>query len=314
MEMNLQSEKLNLIKSVIRHTDPEAIHFPFNVAGVEVQFIVHGESKEDILDFFKYYFDHFPSLNKVPEQTIYFFSHPKGSGLSRHEHFYWNDPDEEFRISYQGEQKFIVQRDFAAIEDLKTRIIYATGPTLNQVCCDSTDNLVQFALGRHLIQNNILPLHAATVVVDDKAYVFYGESGAGKSTLAEQSYLLDHFKMMSGDQIFLKQTASQLMAYPNSTTIFGYHRTNPAWEHRPHPVAAIIHLLKAPRTYQYRKLPFIEAMPLILRETITWKEAADPDHLLDLILKIGENTYIRWGELSYKKGDSFWPQLLKEII
>lgn len=46
--------------------------------------------------------------------------------------------------------------------------------------------LLGWAIGRIMIQRNILALHAATVVVDGKGIILAGKSGSGKSTLTNR--------------------------------------------------------------------------------------------------------------------------------
>ncbi len=59
--------------------------------------------------------------------------------------------------------------------------------------------LLGWAIGRILIQKNILALHAATVVVDGKGIILAGKSGSGKSTLTNRFTAEGH--KFSSDEI-----------------------------------------------------------------------------------------------------------------
>ncbi|MBC7397236.1 MAG: hypothetical protein H7333_07310, partial [Bdellovibrionales bacterium] len=197
MEKDFHAQKISLLKEKVKEQDPSPLEFRYNLVGIEVQWWVHGVSKREIVDFLKSYFHYFPSLNTNPKVTIHFYSSSKdngGPGDAAHE--MWNESSEAFVFHIEENERFVKQRDFVAMQNLTTKIIRATGPVLDLICCDSIDNLVQFALTTSLIESHVLPLHSATVVVDGKAYVFYGESGAGKSTLAKQSYELDRYKVL----------------------------------------------------------------------------------------------------------------------
>jgi hypothetical protein len=294
--------------------DPEALEYSFTSGGVQVQYFIHGPQKMHILKFFHFYFEAFPARRTSPDVTVHYFTHDEATGFSKADHPYWNELLEDFVVEKKANSEIeIQQRDFIAIQK-PNQVFYATGPTLSQGCCDSTDNLVQYVLGRHLVSNGILPLHAAAVVVGQEAWIFFGASGAGKSTLALTAFENNGYQIMAGDQIFLTETDGRVMALANTTTIFGFHRDHPAWSPGPFPVRGIFHLKATPRTYSFEPRNFKELLPIFLRETVSWKEVIDSADLLDIALKLGENKDVLWGEFTYQKSENFWPQLLKDVI
>ncbi len=309
----MKNLKLKLLRKLKTEPDAETKDFSFTSGGVQVKFIIHGPQKKEIIDFFTYYFEAFPARKTFPDVIVHYYTHEKSSEYYRADHPFWNEILEEFVVEKNKNSEIeIQQRDFIGIQtpDL---VYHATGPTLSQGCCDSTDNLVQYVLGKHLVSNGILPLHAAAVVVDQEAWIFFGESGAGKSTLAMSSFENNGYKIMAGDQIFLTETDGQLMALANTTTIFGFHRDHPAWSPGPWPVRCIFHLKATPREYTFVRREFRDLLPLFLRETVSWKEVIDSADLLDIVLKLGENESVLWGEFTYQKSENFWPRLLKDV-
>lgn len=306
--MNLSRQKTELLKKHLPDFQGEPLVKRFNITGIEVAFYLYGEHQEKIRDFFDDYFSHFTSLNIPPLVNIHYLA-PANEYASA-EHDYWGEDDWQYLVQKEENYHWISQRDFVARHDLAKRQFHALGPILDHACCDSTDNLIQYALGEDLIPNGILPLHAATVTDGKFAYVFFGESGAGKSTLARQCYHLDQFKVLGGDQIYLKFAGGKLFAYPNTTTIADFPRKHPAWAGKAYEVKAITHLLKSPRKFAIEKLDFKTILPLILRETVCRQEAINAQSLLELVLKLEENKDIHLAEMSYFKGESFMERFL----
>lgn len=309
--MNLSLKKIELLKSHLNEFKGPSLIKQFNVTGIEVAFHLYGAYQEIIFPFLEDYFKHFKTLNKTPQVTIHYLS--PSNEFSNPVHDYWNEDDWQYHVTKESDRHWISQRDFVAYQDLKTKQFWALGPILDLACCDSTDNLIQYALGEDLIPNGILPLHAATITDGTYAYVFFGESGAGKSTLAKQSYELDQLKVLGGDQIYLKFHEGKLLAYPNTTTIADFPRNHPAWAGRPYAVRAITHLLKSPRTFTLKTLDFKTILPLILRETVCRQEAIKAESLLELTLKLEENKDIHLAEMSYLKGESFFKNFIKYV-
>lgn len=309
--MNLSQNKIELLKKSL----PDFVGTPlkkcFNVTGIEVCFYVYGKYQEKIIDFFHEYYKHFPSIKASADVVIHYLC--PNNDFSNPANPYWDEDDWQYHVIKNEFEHFISQRDFVAKKVLKTSEYWAIGPLLNQASCDSTDNLVQYALGDLLIDYDILPLHGATISDGKNAFVFFGESGAGKSTLSNQCFNLDGFKILSGDQIYLKNEAEGLFAYPNTITIADFNRDHPGWLCQKMPVKAVIHLLKSPRTYSFKPLEFKEILPLILRETVYRADAVGAKSLLELILKLNDNKSISFGEMSYLKGESFLKRFFNQI-
>lgn len=312
--MNLSQKKIELLKNHLSDFQGSISKKQFSITGIEVAFTIYGEHQEKILQFFDDYFKHFPSQEKKAEINIHYLS--PGNEYASSKNRFWNEDDWQYHVVSEQDRDWISQRDFVAYQNKATKEIWALGPILDHACCDSTDNLVQYALGENLIPNGILPLHAATVTDGQYAYVFFGESGAGKSTLAQQCFELDQFKILGGDQIFLRFHDDKLFAYPNTTTIADFPRNHPGWASQAYPVKAITHLLRSPRAFTIKSLNFKDILPLILRETVCRQEAikAKAESLLELSLKLEENKHIHLAEMSYLKGESFIDRFFKEVV
>ena len=161
-----------------------------------------------------------------------------------------------------------------------------------------------------LPQRKALALHAATVEIEDNAYVFFGASGAGKSTLANQSHELDGKRVLGGDQIYLQLRGSKVIASPCTTTIFGFPRGHKGWCPEEKTVAGLIHLVQNESGWSFRPLDQSTFLEYLLRESIQWPEFCQAPHLLEITSDLSNSTGILRGEMSYRLGQSFWPQLL----
>lgn len=94
--------------------------------------------------------------------------------------------------------------------------------------------------GAIALQNELLPLHASVVTVNDLAVAFVGESGAGKSTMLG-SYIAAGYKMLTDDVCVLNFENYYPVVHPSypqckynedSAAILGHSFENMSWINR----------------------------------------------------------------------------------
>lgn len=69
-----------------------------------------------------------------------------------------------------------------------------------------------------LLKRGIEPLHATTVVIDEKAVAFLGNCGFGKSSLGA-AFLRDGYPLLTDDLLVLKERGGRFVAYPGPPRI-----------------------------------------------------------------------------------------------
>jgi hypothetical protein len=104
-----------------------------------------------------------------------------------------------------------------------------------------------------------LLLHAAGIVRDGRAYIFFGHSGAGKTTVSRLSG--DAEFLLSDDISLLTRDAGGYMAH--SVPFRGPLRERQVSERRSYPVAGLFQLVKARRVHLER-LPLARAAAAVL--------------------------------------------------
>jgi hypothetical protein len=84
---------------------------------------------------------------------------------------------------------------------------------LNGASHDSFQTYLQGqVLSFALLKQGIEPLHATTVVIDEKAVAFLGNCGFGKSSLGA-AFLRDGYPLLSDDLLVLKERGDRFVAY-----------------------------------------------------------------------------------------------------
>src|SRR5262245_12712832 len=112
--------------------------------------------------------------------------------------------DDSSYLRWQGLGEFLVSPDGRS---LKCRRFARASSESFQVY------LVQRALSFALVRQGLEPLHATTVVVDDRAIGFLGDTGAGKSSLAA-SCLAAGSSLLTDDLLLLRRTPRGVIASP----------------------------------------------------------------------------------------------------
>lgn len=221
----------------------------------------------------------------------------------------WENPEPDYFIidDLENTQEHrIVQRDFSAICDSEMQSIQVVGPELTVAASDTIDNLVALTFPKHLLSQRTLYLHAATIVRDEEAYVFFGASGAGKSTLADQCGNIEGYDVMSSDQVLVQKTDSGVLAHACTRKSPEFPRGHKRFRYGPLPVAGIYHLVQKGR-YSYRELNFIDRLARFVGESFFYVPPIfKHDEYLDVGCQILGDPTIESAEISYPKGQSVW--------
>ena len=139
------------------------------IAGVRFALVT---SCERLRGYWKHYFVGYLSAGPVEAEI---FAEPKADAVDG----LWEDPDPEF----DSRGDLVVQRDFAARQfsfpGAPLKVVAYVSP---EEWGDSTHNLLRWALPAVFLRANRFLMHSASVIYDDKAFLFFGQSGAGKST------------------------------------------------------------------------------------------------------------------------------------
>ena len=313
--MNFAENKYDLLKNL----DPSVFDckdiFAFEIADVKIKLRYSGPTFEKVRMFLETYFGHFKKLSTVEtsfDVEINYLQPDKGE-IASEKWAGWNHWPHEIELRNYNLFWGMMQRDFVAKISKDFKKVFAIGPVWSFETCDSIDNLISYVIGKHIIGKRGLVLHAACIVQNDEALVFFGRSGAGKSTIAEHSYKQYNFKVISSDQVLLKYIEDTLYAIVVPTTIPEFHLDHPAREKKPIKVKAIIHLVQSDKEFQWQQLNETDFLCHFMRELVYRNEFGNERQLLDLSLKISTNPSIMRGEMSYLKNSDYFSHLSKVI-
>ncbi len=310
-EIEIQ-EKVDLAMNLAPETFCAKSIFKLQVSEVKIELLYQGDFYDSTAEFLQNYFRNFESFTGLADISIHYWQLPGKLGDCHWTMWnIWTHELEFRRGTGQNDQyDVLIQRDFVAKVDNNGSKIFAHGPIWSFGTCDSLDNIISYALGRQLIKYQGVILHAACVVKDDLAYVFFGASGAGKSTLAEHCYKKHHLKVISSDQLIIKFWGDKLFAQVMPTTIPEFPLDHPAREIKPLPVKCLLHLVQQTDTpFAFKELESIDWLKFFMRELVYRNEFACEQEILDLSLKIASKSDIIKGEMSYEKGSDFFSQL-----
>jgi hypothetical protein len=304
-----KNEKINLALTLDPAQFKATTLFKLQVAEVKIELLYQGEFKDNVLEFLKIYFRNFETFTGAADVQVHYWQLPGKLGDSKWPQ--WNDWAHE--LDYRNSQSgydVLIARDFVAKINVEGTQIFAHGPIWSLGTCDSIDNIIAYVLGRKIIHKNGVILHAACVVKQDEAYVFFGASGAGKSTLAKHCYDMNELKVISADQVIIKFWNNALYAQVMPTTIPEFPLDHPAREVRPMKVKCLLHLVqKNEHDFEFKKLDSIDWVKYFMRELVYRNEFSSAREILDLSLRMAENPDTIRGEMSYKKGSDFFPLL-----
>lgn len=314
-ESHIQKRKIAIAEKVIREQDQysaaPSVHAA--IGGLHVEFICKGAKAKPASDFLKGYFSAFQNEEIATNKVVMTFEMlVPGSEDFDCQNPIWNDPDEsilDVRLSDGSNWQLLRDVLGTAVAPDRTLCMMpcpAVGVT------DGIDNLVASYLPGQLLANGVVPLHAATVEKDGGVYIFFGQSGAGKSTLAHFCADSLGLKMLGGDQIYVKITSDGLFAHPCSTTVWDYPRSHPKLLIEPRPILGFVHLIQKGDWY-FQSLTRIDAMRLFMKEIFCPKGVGTSEMFLKNTEKIFKSYHKNWVQMSYPKGQNFWPELAKQL-
>ncbi|RME16015.1 MAG: hypothetical protein D6797_05365 [Bdellovibrio sp.] len=279
----------------------------FFVLGTRIRFFLVEESfRLSELQFLKKYYE----LFSVPEQpissTVDIYHMQSPQALRDFSHEFWNvtHPFEEKIILDEGE--LIWERDFLALKKSSQRYL-VTSASLGEESTDILDNLINAILRKELLHQKALLFHAAAVKVHGVSWVFFGPSGVGKSTLAKFSSALG-FSVMASDQVFIQLQGECPVCYATPTCNPDIPRDKTIWQVGATPLYGLIGL-KQKGQNSLKKRTALELYPDFLREMISFSER-EAALCLGLAQKVLQGASFL-AEMSYIKGENFWPWLLK---
>lgn len=286
--------------------------FRFKVAGLWIQINYQGEEASKTLDFLKKYFVHFEQNSSFADKVdfvIHYRQPTNEYGSSSWK--YWNEWTHEIDFLNQDNGEFdqMIARDFVGYITKDASEILAIGPELSFDTCDSIDNIISYMIGRHLLKNDGVILHAACTVFSGLAYVFFGASGAGKSTIAEFSQRKYGHGVISSDQVIIRYIDNKLFAELMPTTIPEFSLLHPARIITPIPVRAIYHLFQSNEVFSCYEVESSLWLKYFMRELVYRNEFRNEKKLLDLSLKIAQDTTVVRGEMSYQKETDYFSKL-----
>ena len=209
----------------------------------------------------------------------------------------------------EGPETNIIERDYVAKTADKLKTIFAFGPIPNEGNPDSLDNLLAMLFSSCNIHHQAILLHSATIIKNDKAWVFFGESGAGKSTLSFHAFKNFQNKVISSDQTILRIEGDKVLAQSTPITIPELPRDTPMRYWESIEVAGIIHLTKK-KEAGFSPLSSTKLMCLFLGQSLFYltpfsKESEHLETCKEILTKKG----LKYGELAYSLGTDFWTHI-----
>ena len=132
-----------------------------------------------------------------------------------------------------------------------------------------------------------LLFHASAISVDGNGYIFTAPSGVGKSThSAYLSKLLgDRFKYINDDKPLLRFNKNENCFYVYGTPWDGKHRRS---QNVKAPLKAVCFITRGD-TPQIIKIDVINAIPLLLEQTLRWHDDESADYYLEMLNKLSQS-------------------------
>ena len=262
------------------------------IAGVRFSLVT---SCERLRGYWKHYFAGYLSPGPVQAEI---FAEPKADAVEG----LWEDPDPEF----DSRGDLVVQRDFAARQFSgaggPVKIVAYLSP---EEWGDSTHNLLRWALPGVFLRANCFLMHSASVVYDDKAFVFFGQSGAGKSTsvaLIAQAYPQASILGDDAGIIGMEEGQAWLHSAPLGS---GYSRLPPP---RHKKLLNGLFLLQQDTYHAVEAIPAGEAVRSVLASAMTSDFSRDVEERFNLAVKFAQSPCgVR--RLCFTKDARFWPLL-----
>lgn len=293
-----------------RAREDSAWLFTLDVVGLRIAFHGSGMGNE-LADWLASYYRGFLVPNQDADVRIHLL--PITGAEGNHDLPLWNEADPRLWLVRDRERTFVIERDFIAEIDPDIRELRVHCPRMSGLFSDVLDNVMVIVMSRHIGSVGGLVLHAATLVKDGAAYVFFGDSGVGKSTLAEFAYQCYGMSVIGADLTHLSLAEGRLLAERAPRKIPEFPLGHPALHTGRVPVRALFHLVQAGE-YRFRSLGQIEGLRFFLRQAIPFQLSwCASNTSLGLVRAMLEAVRPRIAEFSYPLATDFWPQLRKDL-
>ncbi len=271
------------------------LHFKLHLSGISLQ------DYHFLCDYYKHF-----QVNSSAKKTItiYYQAFQDQRKNLDHEWYCSKWPARHF-IPIEENDYYIIERDYAAYLDPKKDHVYSFGPIPCAINPDSLDNLLTTLFTSFNQEHDSLVLHSASVIRDQKAYVFFGESGAGKSTLAFHCYENFNQKVISSDQTYLSWNEGRVWAQSTPITIPEIKRSSPMREWAPVEVAGFIHLTQKGEVGLHPLTTVDFFKKFVCQSDLYLSPLSDQQKFLNLAKNLLEHSHL-FGELTYEKNQNFW--------
>jgi len=169
------------------------------------------------------------------------------------------------------------------------------------------DRLLSYTYSQVLAANRGLLLHAAAVLKDKRAFLFFGPSGGGKSTIA---WLSRDYEVMADDVAAVRKIKNRFYVFSTPWRQSGFVRTDAKTSGR---VSAIFFIKKS-RRIRFKPLRPEDALARIVGRQVHFLKYTD----MLLAGKIFFTTYdlvksVPAYEMEFKKDGDFWLKLEDSI-
>ncbi len=307
MLTEFDKQKLNIIEN-FRFEKKIYGSLIINLLGVRVKLIIRSEDIS--LEHLKTYYKFFTEEGQSDfDCAVNLFLAPGSMANINHE--IWNEryPKCHFLRSNDKNGHIIIEREYISKVSDKFDTFDVIIPNVDIYNPDTLDNLISVIFSSFGVTRDALILHAAGVVKEDKAYLFYGHSGAGKSTLANLCHKEFDLKIIGSDQVYLRLVSGKLMAQATSITIPEINRNDLNMYRKSVEVVGLYNLTQQgdiglhQKDRSYLIARFLEeSLPYLTPKT-------DQNCFFNLVTKIFSVSNLKLGQLRYNKNENFWKYL-----
>lgn len=267
-----------------------AHHLPIQIAGVSLLVATHSDRLEkELRQFFNPYLA--PGRAEVRLHAE-LFSSPEIPDL-------WEDVDAEFECRTDT----VVQRDFAARRLNEDMVVARLNP---EEVLDAFLNLLRWMLPDLLLEKSAFLLHAASVVRNEKGFVFFGQSGAGKSTTVKLIAAQDSETTILGDDAAIIELDADGRPWLHSAPLGSAHAKVP-------PLPAKVRLtglfsLRQSSEHRLETLTASEALSALLASAMSVDFSRNVDRRFQLASDFARALSGPW-RLHFKRDGDFWPKV-----
>ena len=202
--------------------------------------------------------------------------------------------------------RLYLSTDFAAwwADGTGAGILRVSNPEDREATLRAMENYLRWVTAGLALRREAFVLHAAGLVREGKAYVFFGPSGAGKSTVAALS---PGCGLLSDDLVLLLRRDGRWMA---AATPFKGTLSQSAKKAGTFPLEGLFRLVQAPRHAAKVLTPARGLATLLASCPFVTDPAARHDRLMTLAADCCRQTGVR--ELQFAKDSGFWESIAGE--